>query len=252
MASPPALEMRELRFSYNGTLVLQGIDLCVQKGEFVALMGRNGAGKTTLLKQCIGLLKPDTGRVRVLGADTQDTPVERLARRVGYVPQNPNALLFADTIREELAFTRHAQGMPLAEDRVLLETLGLYTMRDRYPRDLSVGERQRVALAAVLVSDPDLILLDEPTRGLDYAQKQTLIAFLTAQNRQGKTVIVVTHDVELVAHCARRVVLLEAGQIEADGPAREVMNGSPILSSQVNQLYHNPSFLTVDDVVADL
>jgi energy-coupling factor transport system ATP-binding protein len=244
--------VRGLRFSYNGTPVLRGIDLKVQRGEFVALMGRNGAGKTTLLKQCIGLLKPAEGRVRVLDQDTRDTPVERLARYVGYVPQNPNALLFADSIAGELAFTRRAQGLPDDKDQALLETLGLYPMRDRYPRDMSVGERQRVAMAAVLVGNPELILLDEPTRGLDYEQKEALTAFLQSQNQEGKTVVVVTHDVELVAHCARRVVLMSEGQIAVDGPARETMNNSPILSPQINRLFRNPRFLTVDDVEAAL
>jgi energy-coupling factor transport system ATP-binding protein len=185
-----------------------------------------------------------------LDQDTRNTPVEQLARRVGYVPQNPNALLFADSIADELAFTRRAQGLPAGEDRALLETLGLYPMRDRYPRDLSVGERQRVALAAVLVSDPELILLDEPTRGLDYAQKEALTAFLQVQNQEGKTVIVVTHDVEWVAQCAERVVLMAEGQIVADGPTGGTMNDSPILAPQVNRLFGNPRFLTVDDVVS--
>jgi energy-coupling factor transporter ATP-binding protein EcfA2 len=248
----PALEIRGLHFAYDGSSVLHGIDLTVQQGEFVALMGRNGAGKTTLLKQCIGLLHPSSGRIRVLGEDTQDTPVEQLARRVGYVPQNPNALLFADTIADELAFTRRVQGLPADENRALLETLGLYAMRDRYPRDLSVGERQRVAMAAVLVSDPDLILLDEPTRGLDYEQKQALTTFLQTLNQVGKTVFIVTHDVELVTHCAQRVVLMGEGRVVADGPTREVMHDSPILSSQINRLFRDPRFLTVDDVVTAL
>jgi energy-coupling factor transport system ATP-binding protein len=237
----PTVEMRGLCFSYNGHQTLRGIDLSI---------GRNGAGKTTLLKQCIGLLKPDGGQVRVLGLDTAQTAVERLARRVGYVPQNPNALLFADTIAEELAFTRRAQGMPAADDTDLLDTLGLSGMRDRYPRDLSAGERQRVALASVLVSGPDLILLDEPTRGLDYAQKASLIRFLQAQNQSGKTIVVVTHDVELVAQCAERVILVGDGEIVLDGPVREVMTASQVFSSQINKLFRDTQYLTVQDVVA--
>ena len=246
----PTIEMKRLRFSYNGQQTLRGIDLTIHSGEFVAIIGRNGAGKTTLLKQCIGLLKPDDGQVRILGMNTAQTPVERLARRVGYVPQNPNALLFADTIAEELAFTRHAQDMPAADDTALLDTLGLSGMRDRYPRDLSAGERQRVALASVLVSDPDLILLDEPTRGLDYEQKASLIRFLQAQNQSGKTVVVVTHDVEMVAQCAERVILMGDGEIVLDGPVREVMTASQVFSSQINKLFRDTRYLTVQDVVA--
>ncbi len=250
-AGAPPLQIEGLCFSYNGHQVLQGIDLTVQAGEVVALMGRNGAGKTTLLKQCMGLLKPDAGRVLVLGQDTRQVPVERIARRVGYVPQNPNALLFADTVAQELAFTRRAQGMPAAADPALLRTVGLEGVRERYPRDLSAGERQRVALAAVLVSDPELILLDEPTRGLDYAQKKALSTFLQDQQRAGKTVLIVTHDVELIAQCAQRVILLGEGEIVLDGPVREVMTGSQIFASQVNKLLRDPRYLTGADVVGD-
>jgi energy-coupling factor transporter ATP-binding protein EcfA2 len=251
--SRPAIEVQGVRFSYNGSETLKGIDLRVERGEFVALMGRNGAGKSTLLKQCIGLLKPREGRVQVLGWDTQRCTVEELARQVGYVPQNPNALLFADTIAAELAFTRRAQQISAGDgDGPLLETLGLAGMEARYPRDLSAGERQRVALAAVLVGDPELILLDEPTRGLDYEQKASLVSFLLAQKAQGRTVVVVTHDVELVAQCAERVVLMGDGDIIVDGPVREVMSGSQVFASQINKLFRDPRFLTVEDVVEAL
>ena len=265
-----ALEIRRLTFAYDGQPTLRGIDLTVRRGEFVAIVGRNGAGKSTLLKQCIGLLKPHSGRVSVLGLDTRHTAVEELARHVGYVPQNPNALLFADTVSEELAFTRRAQGLPLADegnspateteaarlgstrDQELLLTLGLGGMEESYPRDLSVGERQRVALASVLVGDPDLILLDEPTRGLDYAQKAALISALRALQRRGATIVLVTHDVELVAQCAARVVLLGDGEIVVDGPVRQVMSDSQVFSSQINKLLRDPRYLTVEDVLADM
>jgi energy-coupling factor transport system ATP-binding protein len=245
----PAIEVRGLEFAYNGQQTLRGVDLTVCQGEFVAIMGRNGAGKTTLLKQCVGLLKPREGQVRVMGLDTQTTPVQDLSTHLAYVPQNPNALLFAETIADELAFTRRAQAMPPADDVALLETLGLAEMRDRYPRDMSVGERQRVALAAVLVSDPELILLDEPTRGLDYGQKASLIRFLQEQQARGKTIVVVTHDVELVAQCAERVVLMGDGEIVVDGPVREVMSDSQVFASQINKLFRDPRYLTVQDVV---
>jgi energy-coupling factor transporter ATP-binding protein EcfA2 len=251
--SDPAIEVKGVRFSYNGSETLRGIDLRVERGEFVAVMGRNGAGKSTLLKQCIGLLKPREGRVRVLGQDTQRSTVEELARQVGYVPQNPNALLFAETVAGELAFTRRAQGIKSGiGDGPLLETLGLAGMEGRYPRDLSAGERQRVALAAVLVGDPELILLDEPTRGLDYENKVSLVSFLRALKAQGRTVVVVTHDVELVAQCAERVVLMGDGEIVVDGPVREVMTGSQVFASQINKLFRDPRFLTVEDVIESL
>lgn len=243
------LSIQGVCFAYNGTQTLHNIDLTVPRGEFLAIMGRNGAGKSTLLKHCIGLLKPDEGRVSVLGLDTRNVPVVEIAMHVGYVPQNPNALLFADTVRQELEFTRQAQGLPTAVDEPLLEMMGLGDLGDRYPRDLSVGERQRVALACVLVGDPDLVLLDEPTRGLDYEQKELLIALLETQRQRGKTIIVVTHDVELVARCAERVVLMGDGEIVVDGPVREVMSGSQVFASQINRLFRDPQYLTVQDVV---
>jgi energy-coupling factor transport system ATP-binding protein len=260
----PAIEVQGVRFSYNGSETLRGVDLEVRRGEFVALMGRNGAGKSTLLKQCIGLLRPDAGRVRILGQDTRQVPVEELARQVGYVPQDPNTLLFADTVAKELAFTHAALGGARARGRAapggdarLLAALGLDGMEGRYPRDLSAGERQRVALAAVLVGDPELILLDEPTRGLDYEQKAALVSFLQGLKSRLRgtpegervTVVIVTHDVELVAQCAERVVLLGDGEVVVDGPVREVMSGSQVFASQINKLFRDPRFLTVEDVV---
>jgi len=252
-----AIEIRGLCFGYgsNGqgaVDALRDIDLTVHKGEFVAVMGPNGAGKTTLLKQCIGLLKPGRGRVKVMGMDTRATPVEQLAQRVGYVPQNPNALLFADTVAEELAFTRRAHGLPSSDDSDLIATLGLTGMEQRYPRDLSTGERQRVALGAVLIGNPELILLDEPTRGLDYVQKEALVAFLQEQRRRGRTVVLATHDVELVAQCAERIILMGNGEITLDGPVREVMSRSPAFASQINRLFRDPRYLTVKDVLADV
>jgi energy-coupling factor transporter ATP-binding protein EcfA2 len=259
----PAVEMRGVRFSYDGNSVLRGVDLTIGQGEFVAVMGRNGAGKSTLLKHCIGLLSPEKGQVRVLGRDTRSVAVEDLARQVGYVPQNPNALLFADTVADELAFTRRVQGRSTVRDDStaefnarLLESLGLEGMALRYPRDLSGGERQRVALAAVLVGDPELILLDEPTRGLDYEQKRALVRFLknlrvanTDNKQTKKTILMVTHDVELVAQCAERVILMGDGEIVVDGPVRQVMNGSQVFASQINKLFRDPRFLTVNDVM---
>jgi energy-coupling factor transport system ATP-binding protein len=238
------------------------VDLVIRRGEFVALMGRNGSGKSTLLRHCIGLLQPADGEVRVLGKRVREVAVEHLARRVGYVPQNPNALLFSDTVADELAFTREAQGLRKGADlpgrdpdTVLLESLGLGGMAGRYPRDLSGGERQRVALAAVLVGDPELVLLDEPTRGLDYGQKAALASFLDQLRVAGggserKTVLMATHDVELVARCADRIVVIERGEIVADGPVRQVMSRLPAFASQVSKLFGDPRFIMVDDVLA--
>jgi energy-coupling factor transporter ATP-binding protein EcfA2 len=255
-AQPPvSISVKGLRFSYNGHTALQDLSLEVRQGEFVALMGRNGAGKTTLLKQLVGLLKPDQGQVQISAPasgetmDTRKAAVEQVIKVVGYVPQNPNALLFNDTVSQELDFTRRGHGLPPGEYGALLGTLGLTEYANQYPRDLSVGERQRVALASILVAEPQVLLLDEPTRGLDYRQKAALVAFLQHERARGRTIIMATHDVELVANCADRVILLGDGQIVVDGPTRQVMSESLVFASQITKLFRDPSLLTVEDAL---
>ncbi|MBC7261912.1 MAG: energy-coupling factor ABC transporter ATP-binding protein [Chloroflexi bacterium] len=247
--SPIHVEAHEVWFNYNGIEALRGISLHAGEGELIALMGRNGSGKTTLLKHLVGLLQPKRGYVVVHGQDTRKTPLETLIRFVGYVPQDPNTLLFADTVRQELEFTRRAHALSLGEVQSWLRKLGLIQLAELYPRELSVGQRQRVAIAAILVAEPPTLLLDEPTRGLDPIEKQVLADFLRAQVEEGRTVIVATHDVELAAACAHRVVILSEGQVAVDGPTREVMSQSLVFSSQVNKLFRDPRLLTVQDVL---
>jgi energy-coupling factor transport system ATP-binding protein len=138
-----------------------------------------------------------------------------------------------------------------AADQTLLDRLGLGALAGRDPRDLSGGEQQRAALAAILVAGPQIILLDEPTRGLDYAQKRSLADLLLGLKREGRTVIMATHDVELAAACADRVVLLGEGQVVVDGPARQVMSDSQVFSSQINKLFRDPRYLVVEDVMRE-
>lgn len=249
-ASNPSSEAASLEnawFSYDGREVLRGLSMNIRQGEITALMGRNGAGKTTILKLIVGLLKPGRGSVRTLDNDTRHVSLDALSKLVGYVPQQPDVLLFADTVQAEIDFTRRTHGLP-PDGAQLMQTLGLTPYRMADPRDLSVGERQRVAIAAVLAGDPPLLVLDEPTRGLDYLQKTALTHILRALRDEGKTVILATHDVELAARLADRVILLGDGEVIADGPAREVMTGSLVFSSQVSKLFHDPALITVEDV----
>ena len=243
------LLMKDLWFSYNGNEALKGVSLSVGPGELVALMGRNGSGKTTLLKHIVGLVRPERGRVELWGENIKGTDVQDIARKVGYVPQDPGSLLFADTLREELHFTLRSHHIEGTRYDDLLQSLQLSHLLDCYPRDLSGGERQRAALAAILVTDPDVILLDEPTRGLDYYQKRSLSKFLSRKKDEGKAIIVSTHDVELVANCAERVVILGEGQVVVDGPARRVMSDSMVFSSQINKLFRDDRLLVVEDVL---
>ena len=255
-ASPrrPVVEIRNLHYSYDNRSALRGVSLAVNAGEFVVLMGRNGSGKSTLLKQIVGLIKPGEGQVTVAGLDTRKAELDDIIKTVGYVPQHPGALLFGDTLAAELAFTRRGHGMPAdpAADQALLERLGLGALADRNPRDLSGGEQQRAALASILAANPQIILLDEPTRGLDYAQKRSLTDLLLGLKSEGRTIIMATHDVELAAACADRAVLMAEGQIVVDGSAREVMSDSQVFSSQINKLFRDPRYLVVEDVLRAL
>ena len=251
-----ALDVRDVWYSDGGKEILRGVTLSARAGEFVALMGRNGSGKTTLCRSVVGLVRPQRGQVRVNGQDASGQSTAEICRQVGYVPQNPGALLFADAVRDELVITLRNHGLdetntPVAPGE-LLDTLGLGEFAEQYPRDLSAGQQQRAALASVLVTRPRVLLLDEPTRGLDYAAKATLVNILKQWQAQGAAVVMVTHDVELVATCADRVVLMAEGQVVVDGPVRQVLSESAIFSSQINKLFGTPTLLTVDDVLVNL
>ncbi|HYO25214.1 MAG TPA: energy-coupling factor transporter ATPase [Lacipirellulaceae bacterium] len=254
----PAVRVEHLDARYGERRVLRNVSLTIWPGEFVALVGRNGSGKTTLVKHLVGLLKaaPGRGRVLVNGEDVGRKDVQEICLTVGYVPQNPNALLFAETVYEELLVTLRNHGLdeataPLAPQE-LLRRFGLAERAGVYPRDLSAGERERVALAAVLVTRPPIIILDEPTRGLDANQKETLMRSLRRWQAEGATILVVTHDVELVAQHADRTVLLADGEIAVDGPTREVLTGALAFAPQVTKLFGRPDLLTVADVMAAL
>jgi len=235
----PAIEVKNLWFAYpNGREALRGINLSVNTGELLAVLGENAAGKTTLLKHLAGLLKPDRGKVAVMGCDTRQATPTQMARTVGYLSQNPNDYLFQDTVAEELRFTLDNLGLP-DEGRAgrLLERLGLARCRQTNPRDLSSGERQRVALASVMVAGPRILLLDEPTRGLDYGLKAALGNLLREIAEGGTAVILVTHDVEFAAEYTCRVVMMFDGRIAGDGPKHAVLGNSMFYAPQISRLF---------------
>ncbi len=254
---PPAygalvLSLHHVSTGYGRQSVLRDLTLEVHEGELVALMGRNGSGKTTLLRTVMGFQPATAGMITVCGRDTTDLEPADLARDIGYLPQNPSALLFAETVRDELRFTlKHHPERRGVDPDALLNTLDLEHTADRYPRDLSVGERERAALAAILVAEPRLLLLDEPTRGMDAARKRALGELLTRLRADGVAIVMATHDVEFVAEIATRVVLLGDGDIVADGTSREVLSGSLTFATQINKLYGD-GFLTVENVLTGL
>jgi energy-coupling factor transport system ATP-binding protein len=219
--------------AHGPTTVLRGVDLEVRAGEIVAVLGRNGSGKTTLLRALAGAHAPTSGRVEAT------VPV-------AHVPQEPDSLLYAETVRAEVAATLRLlkRDDPTAVDH-WLAALRLEPLADRHPRSLSVGQRQRVAIAAVAVGDAPVLVLDEPTRGIDTASLDALEAALIAHRDGGGSVVLATHDVELAARVATRVVVLGDGEVVAEGPARRVLAGS-LFAPQVLRVL--PPFLTVAEV----
>lgn len=257
------IEVKDVYFTYpNGIEALKDVSVTIHDGEFLAIMGQNGAGKTTLVKTFNGLLKPTKGKVLVDGTDTTKTSVATLARNVGFVFQNPDSQLFSESVEEEIAFALRNFGFEknVVEKRVTwaLNLLALTQYRKTSPFMLSGGERKRVALASVLAWDPKMLILDEPTIGQDYQQKEKLRQFIMQMKTQAKTVVIVTHDVEFVAECNPRVLLMHEGRIVTDGEAHKVLTDSQALEQasivppQIAQIFLELSDLGLPKDIIDV
>lgn len=230
--------------------VLDALDLSVARGSVLALMGRNGAGKSTLLDAIAAQLPVAAGTVR-LGAQQVDPhrlAPNRRVRVVGLVPQQPELLLYADTVAAECIGADRDFGVPAGTTAALLDSIAGPIAADRHPRDLSEGQRLELSLAVILAGGPEVLLLDEPTRGLDYGAKRRLAGVLARLAEAGTTIVLATHDVEMVAETADRVAILADGELVADGPVREVLAASPAFAPQVTKILHPQNWLTVDDV----
>ncbi|WP_439081015.1 ABC transporter ATP-binding protein [Streptomyces sp. WL006] len=227
---------------------LRRVSLTVAPGEAVALMGRNGAGKSTLLGALVGMIEPTAGTVRVGGRVPARTDPRAMVRRVGLVPQEPRDLLYADTVAAECAAADRDAGAPEGTCRALVSELVPGVADDTHPRDLSEGQRLALALALVLTGRPPLLLLDEPTRGLDYAAKARLVGVLRGLAAEGHAIVLATHDVELAAELAHRVVILADGEVVADGPTGRVVVSSPAFAPQTAKILAPQEWLTVSQV----
>ncbi|MDX1413003.1 MAG: energy-coupling factor transporter ATPase [Candidatus Promineifilaceae bacterium] len=247
---PPRLRAFDVHFAYNNSSVLRGVNLDVKGGEIVALMGRNGSGKSTFLKCIMGLLQQASGTIEIAGFSTQGSSVVEIARDTAYLPQNPDDLLFAESVSQELQITldNHQMSDNGSIER-LLQDINLESQRDSYPRDLSTGQRQRVALGSVTITRPKLLLLDEPTRGLDSGTKERLITILQRWAKNDMGILIVTHDVELVAKIAKRVLILSQGEIIASGSPNIVLSSSPLFAPQITRLFPDKDWLTPDDAI---
>jgi energy-coupling factor transport system ATP-binding protein len=271
VAGTPAIEVRGVAFRYapGAPEILRGVDLRIESGEFVALIGQNGAGKTTLAKHFNGLLKPSVGSVRVLGHDTRTTPVAELARTVGYVYQNPDHQIFAQRVRAEAAFGPRNLGLPPAEvERRVKESLalvGLAEQADDFAFSLGRGQRQKLAVASVLAMEPRVLVVDEPTTGLDQAGARGILDLLSDWNAAGRTIVAITHDMALVAERVPRTIVVSDGRILADGPTRQVLTDTSLLRSaylrppQATRVAQRladfgvaPDALTVDELYASI
>ncbi|MEY9990952.1 energy-coupling factor transporter ATP-binding protein EcfA2 [Streptomyces sp. V4I8] len=246
--SPHTAEVQALAVTRDRIQALRHVDLTVTPGETIALMGRNGAGKSTLLNTLVGLVEPSAGSVQVGGATPHRTTPKDLVRRVGLVPQEPRDLLYADTVAAECASADADAGAAPGTCRTLVSELLPDIPDDIHPRDLSEGQRLTLALAVVLTAEPPLLLLDEPPRGLDYAAKARLIGILRGLAAEGHAIVLATHDVELAAELAHRVILLADGEVIADGPAADVVVASPSFAPQVAKILAPQKWLTVAEV----
>jgi energy-coupling factor transport system ATP-binding protein len=230
------IEFQEVTFVHqNGVKALDSVSLTIEPGETVAIVGENGAGKTTLVKHVTGLLKPAHGTVLVDGQDTTLTSTAQLSRKVGVAFQNPDHQLFSESVEEEMSFGLRNFGFPpgLVEQRVTwgLQLFGLSEYRKSSPLILSGGEKKRLTLACILAWDPQVVILDEPTVGQDSIQKEKLAGTIRMLSESGKTVVVVSHDIEFLWPIQPRVVVMKAGKVVGDGPASRLMQERGLLNS---------------------
>jgi energy-coupling factor transport system ATP-binding protein len=256
------IEVENVSFTYpSGVEALKEINLKIKDPDFIAIIGENGAGKTTFIKHLNGILKPTQGEIYVNGVNTKKASVAELSRDVGLVFQNPDHQLFCETVEEEIACGLKNFGFnkDTISERVTwaLNLLDLTKYRKVSPFMLSGGERKRVALATILSWDPKILVLDEPTIGQDFNQKEKLRQFIIQLNSQGRTVIMVTHDVEFVADCNPNVIVMSNTRIINTGSARDVLTNfdllakASVLPPQITQLFIQLSDLGLPQNIID-
>ena len=259
------LEFKDVSFSYDTTANVQNLNVKVEKGDFIAIIGSNGAGKSTFSKLCNGLLTPTTGDVFVLNKNTRREKVSSLAKHIGFLFQNPDRQICCNTVREEIAFSLRNNGIP--EDEIkrrvkaTLEEFGFDGKTE--PFNLSRGQRQRLCLACLIALNPEILILDEPTTGLDYKECMMMMNRIKQLNENGTTVIMVCHDMEVVLDFAKTVVVMNRGQILEQGETRKILADTELLGkarllqpqiAQVSTMLGNDftGIFTIDEMISKL
>lgn len=263
MSNKSIIDVQNLSFHYpGGEEILHNVNLSIQPGEFVAIVGQNGSGKTTLAKHFNGLLKPIKGDVFTGGMNTKDVKISQLSRMIGYVFQNPDDMLFTSSVEEEIGYGPKI--LKLSEDEIasrvenILEILALEPLRDHHPFSLSLGDRQRLAVACALSLKPEGFLFDEPTTGQDFVGSNQIMEIINKLHAAGNTIVIITHDMRIVAEYAQRIIIMNQGEVALDAPPDEAFSESKALKElslfppQVTQLaeelsWKSPAVLTVED-----
>ena len=259
------LEFKDVSFSYDTTANVQNLNVKVEKGDFIAIIGSNGAGKSTFSKLCNGLLTPTTGDVFVLNKNTRREKVSSLAKHIGFLFQNPDRQICCNTVKEEIAFSLRNNG--ISEDEIkrrvkaTLEEFGFDGKTE--PFNLSRGQRQRLCLACLIALNPEILILDEPTTGLDYKECMMMMNRIKQLNENGTTVIMVCHDMEVVLDFAKTVVVMNRGQILEQGETRKILADTELLGkarllqpqiAQVSTMLGNDftGIFTIDEMISRL
>ena len=231
LVSEVMLEFKDVSFSYNSTANVQSLNVKIEKGDFVAVIGSNGAGKSTFSKLCNGLLIPTEGDVFVLGKNTRREKVSNLAKHIGFLFQNPDRQICCNTVAEEIAFSLKNNGLKADEVKARVEAaLAEFGFDGKLePFNMSRGQRQRLCLACLIALKPEILILDEPTTGLDYRECMEMMGKIRQLNNEGTTVIMVCHDMEVVLDFAKTVIVMNRGQILGQGSTREILSNTELL-----------------------
>ncbi|MHA1150246.1 MAG: energy-coupling factor ABC transporter ATP-binding protein [Promethearchaeota archaeon] len=224
----PIIMLHDVEYSYlDGTQALKGINLKIFKGELVGIMGKNGAGKTTLIRTLNGLIRPQQGSIYINNENIKTKTIAELSKTIGIIFQNPSHQLFSNTLEEELKYS--LKNLNLSKDEIeakvqsILEMFNLKKYKDRSPLNLSGGEMKKLAIASIICRNPEILIFDEPTLGQDSKEIHFFIEFLTGEIKRGKTIIIITHNVEFALNYLPRTILMSDGKIISDGPTKELL-----------------------------